>query len=153
MNFAFTGRICNLCRKGSGSFLCVCVFIQCCCKLYCKLHHRDTTPEKCTQCRYLVHLSERISNEGVCELSSLYRATFPTVQYQSDKAVRKLMQLPVAIFKLELSGPGSQRLYVSEVRTMVDYDTFSQVCQMVFSSETMKKKGKKPYQRSTGRSV
>lgn len=52
------------------------------------------------------------------------------------------MQLPVAIFKLELSGPGSQRLYVSEIRATVDYDAFCQVCQMVFSSETMKRKEK-----------
>lgn len=52
------------------------------------------------------------------------------------------MQLPVAIFKLELSGPGSQRLYVSEIRATVDYDAFCQVCQMVFSSETMNRKEK-----------
>ena len=50
------------------------------------------------------------------------------------------MQLPVAIFKLELSGPGSQRLYVSEMRATVDYDAFCPVCQMVFSSETLKRK-------------
>ena len=64
------------------------------------------------------------------------------VTYQSDKAVRKLMQLPVAIFKLELSGPGSQRPYGSEIRATVDYDAFCQVCQMVFSSETMNRKEK-----------
>ena len=111
-------------------------------KLYCKLHHRDTTPEECSRCHPLICLSERICSEGICELSSLYREVFPTLQYQSDKAVRKLMQLPVAIFKLEFSGPGSQRLYVSEIRAMVDYDAFCQVCQMVFSSETMNRKEK-----------
>ena len=50
------------------------------------------------------------------------------------------MQLPVAIFKLELSGPGSQRLYLSEMGATVDYDAFCRVCQMVFSSETLKRK-------------
>ena len=109
-------------------------------KLFCKLHHRDTKPLQCSRCYPLICLSERICNEGICELSSLYRALFPTVKYQSDKAVRKLMQLPVAIFKLELSGPGSQRLYVSEMRATVDYDAFCRVCQMVFSSETLKRK-------------
>ena len=77
-------------------------------KLFCKLHHRDTVPRECSRCYPLIRLSEKIGNEGICELSSLHRALFPTVKYQSDKAVRKLMQLPVAIFKLELSGPGSQ---------------------------------------------
>ena len=83
-------------------------------KLFCKLHHRDTTPEECSRCHPLICLSERICSEGICELPSLYREVFPTLQYQSDKAVRKLMQLPVAIFKLEFSGPGSQRLCVRD---------------------------------------
>lgn len=30
-------------------------------KLYCKLHHRDTTAEECSRCHPLICLSERIS--------------------------------------------------------------------------------------------
>ena len=111
-------------------------------KLYCRLHHGDATPEHCCRCRPLVQLSERINAAGICELSVVYRAVFSDVQYQSHKAIRKLMQLPVAIFKLELGGPGSQRLYVSEIRLRVDYDAFGQMCQMVLSSEVNKNKEK-----------
>lgn len=63
-------------------------------KLYCTLlHHRDTTPEKCSRCHPLICLAEKIDDEGFCELSSLYRAVFTNISYKSGNAIRRLMQL------------------------------------------------------------
>lgn len=118
-------------------------------KLYCKLHHGDSSPEECHVCAPLICLAEKICDEGLCELSALYRAVFPNIRYQSDKAIRRLMQLPVAIFRLELSGPGSQRLYVSEIRKSLDYDAFTQLCQKALSSKTATRRQEKGLNKET----
>ena len=39
------------------------------------------------------------------------------------------MQLPVAVFELEIQGKGSQRLFVTELNPGVDYLKFSKVVQ------------------------
>lgn len=111
-------------------------------KWYCKLHHKDVTSKNCIKCQQLIDLAVIIRDKGFCELSALYRQLFPSLKYQSDKASRKLMQLPVAIFKLKLNGPGSQKLYVCEIRQMVDYKAFSQLCETVLSSNSSQKQGK-----------
>lgn len=110
-------------------------------KWYCKLHHKDVAYQKCMKCQQLIDLAEILWDKGFCELSALYRQVFPSLKYQSDKAIRKLMQLPVAIFKLQLHGPGSKKLYICESREMVDYKAFSRVCQTVLSSTQKQEKG------------
>jgi hypothetical protein len=35
-----------------------------------------------------------------------------------------MMQMPVVVFTLELSGPGSQRLFITENNPSVDYSVF-----------------------------
>ncbi|CAB4038738.1 Hypothetical predicted protein [Paramuricea clavata] len=102
----------------------------------------DTTSKKCTKCKQLIEIAEIICDKGFCELSAWYRQIFPSLKYQSDKAIRKFMQLPMAIFKLELNGPGSQRLYVCEIRQMVYYKAFSQFCQTILSSNSFGKRQK-----------
>ena len=110
-------------------------------KWYCKFHHKNVTFQTCVKCQQLILLAEMIRDEVFCELSSLYRKIFPNLKYQSDKAIRKLMQLPVVIFKLQLHGPGSQKLYICERRQMVDYKAFSQLCHAVLSSNQKQEKG------------
>ena len=85
-------------------------------KLYCKMqvHFRW---EECTQCLPLIKLANEISGHGLCQVSSLFKNLFSSNRYRSEKAVRKLMQLPVAVFELEIPGKGSQRLFVTELNT------------------------------------
>lgn len=73
--------------------------------------------EQCVKCDALINMALHISQKGIVKVSDVYKSQFPEKKYQSDKAVRRLMQLPVVIFK-------QQHLYVTELRSDVDYKTF-----------------------------
>ena len=80
---------------------------------YCTRYHK----EQCVECDALINMALHISQKGIVKVSDVYKSQFPEKKYQSDKAVRRLMQLPVVIFK-------QQHLYVTELRSEVDYKTF-----------------------------
>ena len=65
-------------------------------KLYCKVQ-RHSDWKDCSQCLPLIQLANKILEHGICQMSNLFQTLFPNVKYQSDKAIRKLMQLPVVI--------------------------------------------------------
>lgn len=97
-------------------------------KLYCKMQ-KHSQQEECTTCLPLIQLANEISEHGLCKVSLLFRKLFSSVKYQSDKAIKRLMQLPVAVFLLELQGPGSQTLFVTELHPGINYLAFSKVAQ------------------------
>lgn len=75
---------------------------------YCQQHHSVS----CKECYVLIEIANYIQDKGIVKVSDLYHKLFPSNKYKSDKAVRRLLQLPVAIFRLERSL-GSQ-LHVTE---------------------------------------
>ena len=97
-------------------------------KLYCKVQKQSDWKE-CTKCLPLIQLANKVSEHGICQVSTLFQRLFPNIKYQSDKAIRKLMQLPVAIFQLELEDPGLQKLFVTERYSGINYLSFSKVVQ------------------------
>ena len=52
------------------------------------------------ECHVLVDIAKYKLDEGIVRVSCLYRKLFPNNTYKSDKAVRRLLQVPVAIFRL-----------------------------------------------------
>ena len=64
---------------------------------------------------------------------SMFRRLFSDQKYQSDKAIRRLMHLPVAVFEMQLHGPGSQKLFVTECQPGMNYESFSKVTQQFLS--------------------
>ena len=82
---------------------------------YCQQHHSVS----CKECYVLIEIANYIQDKGIVKVSDLYHKFFPSNKYKSDKAVRRLLQLPVAIFALERSL-GSQ-LHVTEYCPSVDY--------------------------------
>ena len=62
---------------------------------YCTRYHK----EQCVECHALINMALHISQKGIVKVSDVYKSQFPEKKYQSDKAVRRLMQLPVVIFK------------------------------------------------------
>ena len=74
----------------------------------CQQHHRSG----CQECCVLVNIAKHIIGEGIAKVSIIYHKFFPDNKYKSDKAVRRLLQLPVAIFKIE-SQIGHPQLYVT----------------------------------------
>lgn len=95
--------------------------------------------KECSQCLPLIQLANEILEHGICQVSNLFQTLFPNVKYQSDKAIRKLMQLPVVIFELELQGPGSQKLFVAERYSGMNYLSFSKVVQQFLLLRNMGK--------------
>ena len=79
---------------------------------YCKRYHR----EHCSECILLINMASHIAQEGIVKVSEVYRRQFPEANYQSDKAVRRLLQLPCVIFK-------QGNLYVTELRPELHYKT------------------------------
>lgn len=79
---------------------------------YCKWYHK----EYCSECISLMNMASHIAQEGIVKVSEVYRRQFPEAKHQSDKAVRRLLQLPCVIFK-------QGNLYVTELRTELHYKT------------------------------
>ena len=82
---------------------------------HCQQHHSVS----CKECSILIEIANYIKDKGIVKVSDLYHKFFPGNKYKSDKAVRRLLQLPVAIFALE-RYLGS-RLHVTEYCPSVDY--------------------------------
>lgn len=83
---------------------------------YCQQHHCSS----CKECCVLVEIAKNIVEEGICKVSSLYHKFFPDSKYKSDKAVRRLLKLPVAMFQVD-SQAGDPPLYVTGYYPCIDY--------------------------------
>ena len=89
--------------------------------LHCKNNHNPN----CKECTQLVACAKDILEGGIVEVKPLFQRHFAEATYSSQKVVRRFMQLPVAILMLQLTGPGSQKLYVTQLERSVDYYLFS----------------------------
>lgn len=72
----------------------------------------------------MVASAKDVLEGGIVELKPLFQRHFVGVDYSSQKAVRRLMQLPVAIVQLQLKGPGSQKRFATQLVPNVDYCMF-----------------------------
>ena len=88
--------------------------------VYCKANHS----KDCMECSKLVDCAKDILNYGVVELKQIFHKNFKQSKYISNKVIRRMMQMPVVVFMLELSGPGSQKLFITENNPSVDYSVF-----------------------------
>lgn len=88
---------------------------------YCQQQHSVS----CEECHVLVDVAKFILEEGIVKVSSLYHKFFPKNKYKSDKAVRRFLQLPVAIFTLE-SQSGISCLHVTGYCPSTDYKQLMQ---------------------------
>lgn len=68
----------------------------------------------CKYCSALAVFAKCVQKDNVIDLSATYKAVFPLIQYKTEQAVRKVMQMPVSVIQMTLNGPGSQKLYVLE---------------------------------------
>lgn len=99
--------------------------------LFCSSRHADG----CLECSHLVELAKAIKEGGIVELADTYRMIFSNLVYKSDLVIRKIMQLPVSVFRMQLHGPGSAKLFVTEKIDGVDYNSFVPLLQKVWQKE------------------
>lgn len=86
----------------------------------------------CKECTNLTDAAKQIDDSGIVPLRSLFASHFlsPGAKYKSDKAIRRILQLPVAIFPLELQK-GQKKLFVTEVNTAVNYEKLGEFLRTV----------------------
>ena len=79
-------------------------------KCYCSLYHQPG----CVKCRPVLNASLCLIKQGIVPLATLYREHF-NCKYKSDKAIRRIIQLPVVIFR------AFGQLFVTEFVNGVDF--------------------------------
>lgn len=95
--------------------------------LFCSYKHRMQDGCTCKDCSALVCFAKYVEKECIVELSSAYKTFFPLIPYKADQAIRKVMQMPVAVVQLSLQGPGSQRLYLLANVPGMDFQRFARI--------------------------
>lgn len=98
---------------------------------------RETHANDCQECCSLIGVARSILEDGIVELSCVFRKYFPQVNYQSSKATRRVMQLPVIVFSSE-TGSGNQKLFVIEQKNGVDYSQMIYLIQKVVPDKVQK---------------
>ena len=93
----------------------LCDFIVARCE-YCFWFNEVGNHLECPKCSRLVSFAQAIETNGIVAVASTFRECFPKSKYESGKAVRMLMQLPLMIVELSVNGPGTQRLYATELK-------------------------------------
>ena len=73
-------------------------------------------PLLCRMCLPLIEVAKQVEIQGVGSLKSLFCSQFGSKTYKSDKAIRRFMQLPVVVLKL------NGTLYVLEYSPYTEYD-------------------------------
>lgn len=86
-----------------------------------ELHNVDGGVSVCSKCCGLVGVAKEIQEKGMVKVSETFKKYFSGNTYSSEKAVRKFMSLPVAIFELGEASKGTQTLYMIEQHPGVDY--------------------------------
>lgn len=96
---------------------------------YCRRYHTS----KCSECSNLVNMASHIDHEGILKVSEVYKRQFHESKYQSDKAIRRLMQLPVVILR-------NGYLFVTDLRPGIHYRTLIDwIKKTMPSTDTQKK--------------
>ncbi len=75
----------------------------------------------CIEFGRLISAGKQINDSGIVPLKTLFTFHFlaPNAKYKSDKAIRRILQLPVVIFPVEIQR-GQKKLLVKEQHTTVN---------------------------------
>lgn len=93
---------------------------------YCQKMHNQLS---CKHCTSLITFAKELSKHGLVPLAE----SCEYCEYKSDKATRRLMQLPVAVFRIK------DKLYVAENRPDMNYTRFVKFLNMLVPAELMHK--------------
>lgn len=80
-------------------------------KKYCSIFH---VAQECSKCELILKVAGDLMDSGIVPLPALYRKHFRST-YKSDKAIRRVIQLPVVIFR------AFGQLFVTEYVEDVDF--------------------------------
>jgi len=69
----------------------------------------------------MIKAARMIQSEGICSLSSVFRAAFPGSKYNSAYAKQRLLSMPVVAIRVVLPSSGVPNVRVMELIAGVDY--------------------------------
>ena len=98
-------------------------------KEYCRIKHGQS---KCNLCAPLITFANELLEQGVVPLAECFRKIF-SQEYKSDKAIRRIMQLPIVVFRV------NQKLFVAEYSPDMNYEKFMKFFNMLVPDKTMPK--------------
>ena len=86
---------------------------------HCETNHLGS----CIECGRLISAAKQINDSDIVPLKTLFTSHFlaPNAKYKSDKAIRRILQLPVVIFPVEIQR-GQKKLLVTQQHTTVNYE-------------------------------
>lgn len=96
------------------------------CSKNCSIYHT----KKCIKCNDLVKAAHVILENGICSLSSVFRNVFPGINYSTQHARSRLLQLPVAAIRIGEPSSGSSEIQVMEVIPGLDYRKFQKLMEL-----------------------
>ena len=97
-------------------------------RMFCEKHHLTKT---CQECSKLISAAQTILEKGITLLKDVFVKHFlkDSSKYKTDKAIRRLVQLPVAIIPIYSKTKKSTTLYVTEKNSNINYQVFEQFTQ------------------------
>lgn len=99
--------------------------------LFCSSRHT----KGCQECLCLVEFAKLVKVGGIVNFRATYRTVYPHLVYKSDLAVRKVMLLPLCVFKMVATGRGSEILYATEKVEGVKYSSFIALAKNVWQTQ------------------
>ena len=98
-------------------------------RAYCQRTHNKLN---CSQCMPLIKFAVEIIEHSVVLLSVCFRKCFNSA-YKSDKAIRRIVQLPVAVFRV------NEKLFVTEFTPNMNYEKFTELYSLLVPETVMQK--------------
>ena len=84
-----------------------------------------THAQPCNICAQLLKVADAILKEGYVTLQEAYRLVSPNAKYDTEKAKRKLLQLPIASIRIGQAASGTAFTILMEYHQSVQYDKLS----------------------------
>ena len=100
-------------------------------KLYCQHKHLNSILSECETCLSLINAAKQVECQGVVNLKTLFCSHFKSSSCRTDKAIRRLMQLPVVVFKIKGT------LYVVEYTNGTDYEKLAEIIEKLIPDQKL----------------
>ena len=95
---------------------------------YCSLYHRNN----CKNCESMIKAAHIVLQNGICSLSTVFRAAFRHVTYIAQQARCQLLQMPLAAIHMGTPSSGHCTIQITEYISGLNYSNFTKSLRQVF---------------------
>ena len=102
-------------------------------KQYCFLYHNQC---KCFECRSMILAGETILSSGICVLSQVFKRAFPSSEYHSYHAKRRLLHMPIVFIHVGKPASGCSELLLMELILGANYRKVAEFLNARFGTQS-----------------